>query len=49
MTHLHPVMARALQPWIPPTYEPRCLDELREKIEDEHRTGMDGGEDGSDD
>lgn len=42
---LHPIFAQALKPWMPPPRTYAELDEMlpliREKLEDEYRTGLD--------
>lgn len=47
--HLHPIFQQALAPFAPPTPEEvEANERLRDKIWDEHASGLDG-DDGDDD
>jgi hypothetical protein len=48
--HLHPIFQQALAPFAPPTPEEvEANERLRDKIWDEHASGLDGGDDEGDD
>lgn len=50
--HLHPIFQQALTPWMPPprTYAEldELIDNLRDKITEEHRLGLDSVDDEGD-